>query len=79
MKKNFTDDYNMFFKFASRVLKYFLLALVGLAIAFVVSTILGAVPVINILQDYRLWQWMFRILAFIVCLFAIAMIVDSCQ
>ncbi|RDH49335.1 hypothetical protein CBF18_15495 [Mastigocladus laminosus WC112] len=67
----------MLFKFAVKGLKYFVLALVGFAIAYVISTVLNVVPIAQILLSSILWQWMMRIAVFIFCLFAIAIILDS--
>ncbi|PMB52280.1 hypothetical protein [Fischerella thermalis] len=77
MKTNLQDDYNLLFKFAVKGLKYFVLALVGFAIAYVISTVLNVVPIAQILLSPILWQWMMRIAVFIFCLFAIAIILDS--
>ncbi|OKH12857.1 hypothetical protein NIES592_16695 [Fischerella major NIES-592] len=77
MKTNLQDDYNLLFKFAVKGLKYFVLALVGFAIAYVISTVLNIVPIAQILLSSILWQWMMRIAVFIFCLFAIAIILDS--
>ncbi|EHC10580.1 hypothetical protein [Fischerella thermalis] len=77
MKTNLQDDYNLLFKFAVKGLKYFVLALVGFAIAYVISTVLNVVPIAQILLSSILWQWMMRIAVFIFCLFAIAIILDS--
>ncbi len=77
MKTNLTDDHNPLFKFATKGLKYFLLALVGFAIAYIVSTVFGVVPIVQILKSSGLWQLMLRIFAFIFCLFATGMILDS--
>lgn len=77
MKTNLQDDYNLLFKFAVKGLKYFVLALVGFAIAYVISTLLNVVPIAQILLSSILWQWMMRIAVFIFCMFAIAIILDS--
>lgn len=77
MKTYLQDDYNLLFKFAVKGLKYFVLALVGFAIAYVISTVLNVVPIAQILLSSILWQWMMRIAVFIFCLFAIAIILDS--
>ncbi|BAU05277.1 hypothetical protein CEN41_11645 [Fischerella thermalis CCMEE 5330] len=77
MKTNLQDDYNLLFKFAVKGLKYFVLVLVGFAIAYVISTVLNIVPIAQILLSSILWQWMMRIAVFIFCLFAIAIILDS--
>ncbi|NJM73527.1 MAG: hypothetical protein HC862_27285 [Scytonema sp. RU_4_4] len=77
MKTNFSDNNNLLFKLASKGLKYFLLTLLGFTIAYIVSTIFGAVPVIKILLTPSLWQWLLRIAVFIFCLFAIAIIFES--
>ncbi|MBW4430307.1 MAG: hypothetical protein KME28_00660 [Pelatocladus maniniholoensis HA4357-MV3] len=77
MKTNLQNEYNLLFKFAVKGLKYFVLALVGFAIAYVISTVLNAVPIVQMLLSPSLWQWMMRIAVFIFCMFAIAIILDS--
>ncbi|MCP6761536.1 MAG: hypothetical protein NHB32_22985 [Fischerella sp. CENA71] len=77
MKTNLQDGYNLLFKFAVKGLKYFVLALVGFAIAYVISTVLNAVPIAQMLLSPILWKWMMRIAVFIFCMFAIAIILDS--
>ncbi len=77
MKTNLQDGYNLLFKFAVKGLKYFVLALVGFAIAYVISTVLNVVPLAQMLLSPSLWQWMMRIAVFIFCMFAIAIILDS--
>ena len=77
MKTNLTDEYNPLLKLACKALKYFLLTLLGFAIAYVVSTVFGAVPVVRMLLFPTLWQWFVRIAVFLLFLLAVAIIVES--
>ncbi|MBP5971309.1 hypothetical protein HW132_00805 [Brasilonema sp. CT11] len=77
MKTNLTQDHHLLLKLACKGLRYFLLTLLGFAIAYIVSAVFGVTPVIKILQSPSLWQWFIRIATFIFCLFAIAIMLDS--
>jgi hypothetical protein len=77
MKINLKNDENLLFKWFCQGLKYFLLTLLGLAIALVLSHVFGAVSIIAMLLSPGLWIWVVRIAISLVCLFAIAMIVES--
>ncbi|MEH2297861.1 MAG: hypothetical protein V7K88_02000 [Nostoc sp.] len=77
MKPSLKDNDNLLFKWFCQGLKYFLLALLGLAVAYVLSQIFGAVSVVGMLLSESLWIWVARIAIFLVCLFAIAMIIES--
>ncbi|MEH2079156.1 MAG: hypothetical protein V7K89_03830 [Nostoc sp.] len=69
--------HNPLFRLPSKLLKYFLLVLLGLGIAFVVSHTFGANAILGMLLSASLRLWVVRIAIFLVCLFAIAMIVES--
>ncbi|MCC5614124.1 hypothetical protein LC605_03330 [Nostoc sp. CHAB 5836] len=77
MKTNLSNNNNLLFNLACKGLKYFLLTLLGFTIAYIMSTIFGVVPIIEILLSGSLWQWLLRIAVFIFCLFAIAIIFES--
>lgn len=71
------DDNNMLLNLTGKGLKYFLLALLGVAVAFVVSHVFGAVSIVGILLSASLWIWFARIAVSLFCLFAIAIVVES--
>ncbi|PMB44776.1 hypothetical protein CEN39_27875 [Fischerella thermalis CCMEE 5201] len=77
MKTNLTDGRNFLFQWASKGLKYFLLTLLGFAIAYVISRVFGAYVIVQMLLSPSLWIWLFRIAMFIFCFFAIAIIYES--
>ena len=77
MKPSLKDNDNLLFKWFCQGLKYFLLALLGLAVAYVLSQVFGAVSIVGMLLSESLRLWVARIAIFLVCLFAIAMIIES--
>jgi hypothetical protein len=77
MNTNLKNDENHLFKWATKGLKFFLFTLLGLAIALILSKVLGTVSIAGILLSAALWQWLFRIAVILFCLFAIAMIIES--
>ncbi|MGF2039246.1 MAG: hypothetical protein RMZ43_028705 [Nostoc sp. CmiVER01] len=77
MKINLKDDENLLFKWFCQGLKYFLLTLLGLAIALVLSHVFGAVSIAGMLLSTSLWICFVRIAVSLFCLFAIAMIIES--
>jgi hypothetical protein len=77
MKTKLNGDSNLLFIWACKSLKYFLLTLLGFAIALVISRVLGASTIVQIILYPSLWEWLFRIAAFIFCFFAIAIIYES--
>jgi len=64
------------FRAASKVLKYFLLSLFGLGIACLLSAVMGAFPLVEILLSV-LKRWLIRLTVVIVCLIATAVVVES--
>jgi hypothetical protein len=58
-------------------LKYFVLALAGFAIAFVVFQIFGAFSLAQSLISFNVGIWFLRVAVLLFCLFAIAMIFES--
>ncbi|WP_341525706.1 hypothetical protein WKK05_24430 [Nostoc sp. UHCC 0302] len=77
MNTNLKNDENHLFKLAVKGLRFFLLTLLGFAIALVVSKVLGISTIVEILLSASLWQWVFRIAVCLFCLFAIAMMIES--
>lgn len=77
MKTSLRNDRNLLFKWACKGLKYFLLTLLGFAIALVVSHVFNAVSLVAILLSASVWIWFLRIAVFLFCLFAIAIIIES--
>ncbi|NWF62565.1 MAG: hypothetical protein HXY43_25850 [Fischerella sp.] len=70
------NEHNLLFRVVSKSLKYFLLALVGFAIAYVVSIILGGqyivIPLLPLVRDLIL-----RLGIILFCLMATAIVVES--
>lgn len=77
MKTNIKRDQNRFLNWAGRGLKYWLLALVGVAIAVTVARVFGANSVVGWLLSASVWVWFWRVGMFVFCLFAIAIILES--
>ena len=77
MKSNFDNKQNLLLVWAGRGLKYFLLMLVGLAIAFVISHTFTILPILWLLKSWDTWLWIIRAAISLFCLFAIAMIFES--
>jgi len=77
MKSNFDNKQNVILLWAGRGVKYFLLMLVGMAIAFVVSHTFTVVPVLMLLRSPDTWIWIARVAISLFCLLAIAMIFES--
>ncbi|MEH1811790.1 MAG: hypothetical protein V7K26_10615 [Nostoc sp.] len=66
----------LLFRFASKSLKYFLLVLFGIAIAYVLSSGLGILQIIPILL-YLLQQLLLPLGIILLCLMTIAVIFES--
>ncbi|MEH2329043.1 hypothetical protein [Nostoc sp.] len=66
----------LLFRFASKSLKYFLLVLFGIAIAYVLSSSLGILQIIPILL-YLLRQFLLPLGIILLCLITIAVIFES--
>lgn len=77
MKAKFTNHQNLLFNWACKILKYFMLALLGFAIAYVISHVLGVGLIMQLLLSPILWTLISRVAVVIFCLFAIAMIYES--
>lgn len=76
MKTNLTNDHNPLLKLVFKGFKYFLLALVGFAIAYVISIILGGTQIVNPLLPL-LGDWVLRLGIILLCLMVTAIIVES--
>ena len=77
MKNNLTDDRNLLFKWTCKSLKFFLLTLLGFAIACVISQVFGADTIVQLLLSPSVWEWLGRIAVFIFCSFAVAIFYES--
>jgi len=77
MKSKLNGDSNLLFIWACKSLKYFLLTLLGFAIALVISQVFGADTIVQILLSLSVLEWLLRIAVFIFCFFAIAIIYES--
>ena len=66
----------LLFRFASKSLKYFLLVLFGIAIAYVLSSGLGILQIIPILL-YLLQQFLLPLGIILLCLITTAVIIES--
>ncbi len=71
-----TNQDTLLFRFASKSLKYFLLLLFGIAIAYVLSTGLGILYIIPILL-YLLQQFLLPLGIILLCLITTAVIIES--
>lgn len=74
--RNTHPDYSWLFRFAVRVLKYFLLALFGILVAIVLSKVLVIAPLTSILVGI-LDAALFKSMGMVFCLMAIAVVVES--
>ncbi|WP_414529496.1 hypothetical protein [Nodularia chucula] len=77
MKNKLNQGSSSLFYVACKGLKYFLLTLLGFAIAFVMSRVFGVSQVVQMLLYPSIWAWIFRIAVSIFCLFAVAIIYES--
>lgn len=71
-----TNQDTLLFRFASKSLKYFLLVLFGIAIAYVLSSGLGILQIIPILL-YLLQQFLLPLGIILLCLITTAVIFES--
>lgn len=72
------EDCSWLFRFAIRMLKYFLLGLFGLAVACFLSVILDVLPVLQLLLSVMSY-WLFRVGAVVTCLMAAAIVTESAR
>ncbi|MBC1222144.1 hypothetical protein GNF10_18005 [Nostoc sp. UCD121] len=71
-----TNQDTLLFRFVSKSLKYFLLVLFGIAIAYVLSIGLGILQIIPILL-YLLQQFLLPVGIILLCLITVAVIIES--
>jgi hypothetical protein len=71
-----TNQDTLLFRFASKSLKYFLLVLFGIAIAYVLSSGLDILQIIPILL-YLLQQFLLPVGIILLCLITIVVIIES--
>ncbi|QZZ18562.1 hypothetical protein J5X98_13755 [Leptothermofonsia sichuanensis E412] len=64
------------FKFVTKAIKYYLLGVFGFTVACWLAGIVGIMPWINPLMP-MFGEWIFRLLALILCLMATAAVVES--
>ncbi|MDF5722600.1 MAG: hypothetical protein PUP91_19350 [Rhizonema sp. PD37] len=76
MKTNLKDDHNLLLKWVIKGLKYFLLALVGFAIAYVISICFGRVDV-GIKMLLFSANLILRLGTLLFCLIVVAIIIES--
>lgn len=77
MRNNLTDNLSVWFKWTCKGLKFFLLILLGFAIACVISQVFGASTIVQMILAPSVWEWIGRIAVFIFCSFAVAIIYES--
>ena len=70
------NQHSLFLRLGCKFLKYFLLALVGFAIAYVISIILGGTQIVNPLLPL-LGDWVLRLAIILFCFMVTAIIVES--
>ncbi|MEC4814327.1 MAG: hypothetical protein SAK29_13780 [Scytonema sp. PMC 1069.18] len=70
------QSYSPMLQFTSRFLKYFLLAMFGVAIAYVLSMIFGILPIAFRLIPF-IWDVFWRVGILLLCLMAIVAFLES--
>jgi hypothetical protein len=71
-----TNQYTLLMRLASKVLKYFLLVILGFAIAYILSTAFNALPIAKILLPFVVF-WFQKLGIILLCLLATAVILES--
>ncbi|MBP5971914.1 hypothetical protein HW132_03975 [Brasilonema sp. CT11] len=74
--KTIIDDRSRLLKLASKCLKYFLIAIFGFAIAYVMSLCFGMLHIAAMLLPL-VGSWLWRVGILLLCLLAIAVISES--
>ncbi|ARV63067.1 hypothetical protein BZZ01_16300 [Nostocales cyanobacterium HT-58-2] len=74
--KTTTDDPNPLLKLVSKCLKYFLIAIFGFAIAYIMSLSFGVLPIAAMLLPH-IASWFWRLGILLLGLIAVAMILES--
>jgi hypothetical protein len=71
-----TNQYTPLMRLASKILKYFLLIILGFAIAYILSTAFNALPIAKILLPFVLFCFQ-KLGIILLCLLAAAVILES--
>jgi hypothetical protein len=71
-----TNQYTPLMRLASKILKYFLLVMLGFAIAYILSTAFNALPIAKILLPFVLFCFQ-KLGIILLCLLAAAVILES--
>jgi hypothetical protein len=71
-----TNQYTPLMRLASKILKYFLLIMLGFAIAYILSTAFNALPIVKILLPFVLFCFQ-KLGIILLCLLAAAVILES--
>jgi hypothetical protein len=71
-----TNEYTPLMRLVSKILKYFLLIILGFAIAYILSTAFNALPIAQILLPFVVF-WFQKLGIILLCLFATAVILES--
>lgn len=77
MKNRFPDHSTFCLHTAFTCLKFIVLALCGLAIAFVISHIFEITAIMQMLLSSILWAWIARFALSFICICAIAIVYES--
>jgi len=72
------NDYSRLFKWACQLLKYFMLTLLGIAIAYLISLTFGAFPMAEMLTSI-VSQWFSRFAILVICFVFIVVVFESCR
>ncbi|AKG20866.1 hypothetical protein [Calothrix sp. 336/3] len=77
MKTNLNNEYHLLLKLAGRLLKYFLLMMLGFAVVCIFSQVFQVKAILGFLLSLWIWEWIARIGVVIVVFVAIAIMVES--
>ena len=70
--------YSRLFKCACQLIKYFMLALLGIVIAYLISLTFGAFPIAEMLASI-VSQWFSRFAILVICFVFIVVVFESCR
>lgn len=68
---------SLMFRFASKLLKYYLLGLFGFTLTCVLAAIVGAFPVVELLLNPFVGELLLRLAFLTICFIATAIVVES--
>lgn len=71
-----TNQYTLLMRLVSKILKYFLLVMLGFAIAYILSTAFNALPIAKILLPFVVFGFK-KLGIILLCLLAAAVILES--